>query len=95
MRRVCDGVEPLCWIDEELLWSVENKDRLSVTLHVHDGEYADLKELKLDNVAHCSSHLVSRGQMNLDKMLGIIRNDKGSAQMRRCMICLIWCNFTT
>ena len=31
---VCDefimGVEPLCWIDEEFLQSIENKDRLGV-----------------------------------------------------------------
>ena len=27
------GVEPLCWIDEEFLRSVENKDRLGVARH--------------------------------------------------------------
>ena len=33
--------------------------------------------------------------MNLDKMLGIIQNDKCSTKMRGSMICVIWCNFTS
>ena len=41
------------------------------------------------NVSVFFRNLVSRGQMNLEKMLGIIQNGKDSAKMRGSMICLI------
>ena len=56
--------------------------------HMYVYQFLHRKSCRI-NVSVIFRELISRGQMNLDKMLGIIQNDKCSAKLRGSMICVI------